>query len=552
MGLNLYKQASDLEENNPEEALEIYKKLEHENKEVDIDIFTLGILCPPIAFIIAFFFVQSIEIHKVLATVLIWCGIGFAPPYLLFVTREIRVRKLKRDPQEDDVILKIFSGAFGIFICAFAEIIQLILTIIIAAFFEGVILTILSFIYHIMFGAPFVSLQYLPIYIQLPTFVFCFIIVFIFMASDVPITHLSSIKWIMIGLKLKFKKILVFTLTLSLMLILGGGSIGIFYDNIIYGIIISVWAGTVIGVAFGWIERDYLLGNLYRIAKARCLIRTGHHIEAHYLLSEIEVDLDFPHSNKIINLVWAMRLTIENAPRKDIMGYINEADSSVVDNKYEGIFSDNIQKTRQFASLGYDIDLEEKSPYKNVFGWLMCVSAIILISVFAFYVFAPEECVDGTIDGECSSLKPKYCDKGVLVDNCSKCGCPPGTLCNPGKGCCFPSSACFPSNAQLQLVRGQYLGVGRVLNTGYAYEFDPSEYDPDNPTGYNTGQWIDVEVIEGKIGCRDPGTIIRGVWSYGGDTGIVGKPKVGDLVGYYETQYCNVWEKIENKSVREK
>jgi hypothetical protein len=162
-------------------------------------------------------------------------------------------------------------------------------------------------------------------------------------------------------------------------------------------------------------------------------------------------------------------------------------------------------------------------------------------------VFAPEGCVDGTIDGDCSSLKPKYCDKGVLVDNCSKCGCPPGTLCNYSKGCCFSSSACFPSNAQPQLVRGQYLGVGRVLNAGYAYEFDPSEYDPDNPTGYNTGQWIDVEVIEGKMGCRDPGTIIRGVWSYGGDTGIVGKPKEGDLVGYYEAPYCNIWEKIDNK-----
>jgi hypothetical protein len=59
-------------------------------------------------------------------------------------------------------------------------------------------------------------------------------------------------------------------------------------------------------------------------------------------------------------------------------------------------------------------------------------------------------------------------------------------------------------------------------------------------------------VIEGKMGCIDPGTIIRGVWSYGGDTGIVGKPKEGDLVGYYEASYCDIWEKIDNKSSVEK
>jgi len=32
-------------------------------------------------------------------------------------------------------------------------------------------------------------------------------------------------------------------------------------------------------------------------------------------------------------------------------------------------------------------------------------------------------CSDGTIDGVCSITKPKFCDRGVLIDKASKCGC---------------------------------------------------------------------------------------------------------------------------------
>lgn len=81
------------------------------------------------------------------------------------------------------------------------------------------------------------------------------------------------------------------------------------------------------------------------------------------------------------------------------------------------------------------------------------------------------------------------------------------------------------------------------------------EYNPDNPSGWMTGQWINVEVLEGKMYFNKwfgPGETIRGVWSYGGDVGIVGKPKVGDLVGYYEEGYAKIWEKVSNNSVKEK
>jgi len=96
------------------------------------------------------------------------------------------------------------------------------------------------------------------------------------------------------------------------------------------------------------------------------------------------------------------------------------------------------------------------------------------------------------------------------------------------------------------MIREKYFGVGRVLKTGYAYEEGTNRYNPDNLTGYKTGQWIDVEVLEGEMYFNKwygPGEIIRGIWSYGGDVGIIGKPQVGDLVGYYEEPYCQIWEK---------
>ena len=104
--------------------------------------------------------------------------------------------------------------------------------------------------------------------------------------------------------------------------------------------------------------------------------------------------------------------------------------------------------------------------------------------------------------------------------------------------------------------RSKYLGIGRVLATGYTYEkgVPKREYDRDNPTGYMTGQWIDVQVVEGVMGfngAHSEGEVIRGVWSYGGDVGIAGKPQVGDLVGYYDEPYCQIWEKLEGLAAGE-
>jgi parallel beta-helix repeat protein len=50
-----------------------------------------------------------------------------------------------------------------------------------------------------------------------------------------------------------------------------------------------------------------------------------------------------------------------------------------------------------------------------------------------------EACSDGTPCGDCSANKPKYCDNGVLVDNCLSCGCPEGQTCDVASGSCYES-----------------------------------------------------------------------------------------------------------------
>ena len=101
-------------------------------------------------------------------------------------------------------------------------------------------------------------------------------------------------------------------------------------------------------------------------------------------------------------------------------------------------------------------------------------------------------------------------------------------------------------------ITGKFHGIARVLETGWKRG---TIYEKDNPSGFATGQWINVEVIEGAVylnGPFYPGDNIIGIWSYGGDTGIIGKPKKGDLVGYYEEYPAKLWEKIENIEVPNK
>jgi len=71
---------------------------------------------------------------------------------------------------------------------------------------------------------------------------------------------------------------------------------------------------------------------------------------------------------------------------------------------------------------------------------------------------APQTCSDGTLYGQCSVTKPKYCDNGNLVDRCgapNNCGCPGGQSCNATNNSCYtpvtPPTNSPPNNPNPQL-----------------------------------------------------------------------------------------------------
>jgi hypothetical protein len=47
----------------------------------------------------------------------------------------------------------------------------------------------------------------------------------------------------------------------------------------------------------------------------------------------------------------------------------------------------------------------------------------------------PEGCGDGTPYDSCSELKPKYCEEGILIDDCQTCGCEDDYICQTGGTC---------------------------------------------------------------------------------------------------------------------
>ncbi len=73
-------------------------------------------------------------------------------------------------------------------------------------------------------------------------------------------------------------------------------------------------------------------------------------------------------------------------------------------------------------SWGY-LDSEEYECPKGCYG-AACIKAS-----------SSQTCSDGTDYGSCSTTKPKYCDGGFLLNNCSLCGCPTGYQCQEDHSC---------------------------------------------------------------------------------------------------------------------
>ena len=83
----------------------------------------------------------------------------------------------------------------------------------------------------------------------------------------------------------------------------------------------------------------------------------------------------------------------------------------------------------------------------NYYGVLLFV--IILITILGIIASGPSptgfavegnKCFDGTDSGQCSSIKPKYCDNGALKSNCGRCGCSEDEVCQSDGSCLLKCS----------------------------------------------------------------------------------------------------------------
>ncbi|MFQ6052370.1 MAG: hypothetical protein ACE5K4_11865 [Candidatus Hydrothermarchaeota archaeon] len=489
MNSNLYKQASDLENSNPQKALKIYTKLEDENLEFHWDILLIGILCPVVAFIIAFIVRLHFEIPKILVTVFIWCGIGFFPSYMIYENKRKKKTGIKLKKPHN-----IFVPLRNTLILFFHLTIEISGMIVIAAIANFFIVVILGPIYHVAFRVPLTwnNFYKLPEYIAWPITLICFIYAFLLVMSDPVrvgkplVPYIFQIKRILIGVKHKLKKIIFWIFAVSFAWILYSGSIDFFNDTITPGLITSILGGILFSLNFGYLQRDYRFGLLIKIGKFRCLTHMSRHIEVDYLLIEMERGV-LSETNP--------RYTIWTSNYPKTIRYLIHAIMAAVD----------------YATAPKDLKRSDASDY-------------LAEAIYAIEADDPsiEIYLDSIQKIESLFSLPHYSEKKWLRDHC----------------------------------KNKYTGIGRVLASGYKYPEgeDPREYERYEYEVYKTGQWIDLEVIDGVMYFNrlfHKGEIIKGIWQCGETDGIVeimDELKTGDTVGYssFDSWWgsrFHVWEK---------
>ena len=78
----------------------------------------------------------------------------------------------------------------------------------------------------------------------------------------------------------------------------------------------------------------------------------------------------------------------------------------------------------------------------NLYGILLLVlMAVVVTGLFTTNSFTTgfavksTKCFEGTAFGECSGIKPKYCDNGALKPDCQRCGCNENEACQSDGTC---------------------------------------------------------------------------------------------------------------------
>ena len=117
----------------------------------------------------------------------------------------------------------------------------------------------------------------------------------------------------------------------------------------------------------------------------------------------------------------------------------------------------------------------------NFHGWAWSNAVVGWISFCGKIV--SQTCSDGTLYGQCSLEKPKYCDNGKLVNKCNVCGCPSGYSCQEDGSCAIVSQC-----------------IGDINNDGEINIYDLailiSHWGQENTADLNNDNIVDLEDVK--------------------------------------------------------
>jgi hypothetical protein len=138
-----------------------------------------------------------------------------------------------------------------------------------------------------------------------------------------------------------------------------------------------------------------------------------------------------------------------------------------------------------------------------------------------------QKCSDGTLYNQCSINKPKYCDNGNLVDNCSICGCIGENICRQSGKCEILPEYSFSNNGCLGITCDGFCydkAAVECVNGKVVYKFNENDYQMKGealykpqvilPSGLDFNLSYPKSVkpsekfkVEIKISSNDPSTI---------------------------------------------
>jgi hypothetical protein len=369
---NLIKQALDLEEPNPEEALKIYKKLESENKEFHGNIVFIGIICPIIAYSLVFHLLQSPNPPRDLYTFLILAIVGFAPPStMLTIKAKTKIGRIG-GTEFIERLHTAFIGMLAGTLIVFSNLIGVGLLILLAIILATLLTIPISLATLILPNTSFLWPNELPEIVLWTSFISSFFVIFlielaeppffntlVFLSPPPPLTRRQMIKefigMIPVGLRLNFVNKLKFIAGIFVsILLVGSGPLGLLYGGFYQGVAAFGFTGLLLGFSLSKaIEKDYYLGDLYQLGIVRCLLRLDGRAEANYRIGRLTKERKPWRTPPVDNLTTGLSLFMDNY--SDYPYYVREAvASSLTDDAYEGLYLFNVRNSMKLT--GIDID----------------------------------------------------------------------------------------------------------------------------------------------------------------------------------------------------